>query len=68
VVVRIALWFAGGTALFAGMYLTSMVLNSRNPPRWPEWWVGGVAFIGVELVVHFVIALRGRDGFYNGRG
>jgi hypothetical protein len=56
----------GGTVLAIGMVLTSMGVTRFRP--WPAWWIGGVAFIGVELVAHFVLSLRGRPSFYNGRG
>lgn len=66
---RMATWFAGGCLLWAGMYLTAMALSRFHAPqRRLAWWVGGVAFIGIELVVHLVLQLRGRDNFYNGRG
>jgi hypothetical protein len=48
-----------------------MALGLR-PMRWgawgSAWWVGGVAFIGIELVVHLALQVRGRPSFYNGRG
>ena len=68
VAARLAIWFAGGVGLALGMHLTAMALGASRPARWPAWWVGGVAFIGVELVVHLVLQLRGRPSFYNGRG
>jgi len=30
--------------------------------------LGGLAFIGIELVTHLVLQLRGRPSFYDGRG
>ena len=68
VVARVAVWFAGGTGLALGMGLTAMALAGFGPARWPAWWVGGLAFIGVELVAQLVLQLRGRPSFYNGRG
>jgi hypothetical protein len=65
---RIAVWFVGGTALALGMALTAIVLTRWRPVRWPAWWLGGLAFIGVELVAHLALQLRGRPSFYNGRG
>jgi hypothetical protein len=71
VAARIGVWFAGGVALAVAMGLTATVLGVR-PPRWseygPAWWIGGVAFIGIELIAHLVLQLRGRPSFYNGRG
>lgn len=57
---RLVYWFAGGCVLAAGALATQ-----RFP--WP-WWMGGVLFIGVELVVHFLLLLRRQPSFYNGRG
>jgi hypothetical protein len=68
VVARVAVWFIGGSALALGMGLTAMALGGVEAARWPAWWVGGLAFIGVELVAQFVVQLRGRPSFYNGRG
>ena len=65
---RIAVWFVGGTVLALGMALTAIVLTRWRPVRWPAWWLGGLAFIGVELVAHLALQLRGRPSFYNGRG
>jgi hypothetical protein len=65
---RIAVWFAGGVVLYAGVRVTAMALAGFRPARWPAWWVGGVGFIGVELVTHLVLQLRGRPSCFNGRG
>jgi hypothetical protein len=68
---RIGVWFVGGIGLALGMGLTAMALRFR-PTRWgawgPAWWIGGLAFIGIELVAQLVLQLRGRPSFYNGRG
>jgi hypothetical protein len=50
------------------MDLTAMALTGFRPAQWPAWWLGGLAFIGLELVVHLVLQLRGQPSFYNGRG
>ena len=65
---RIAVWFVGGTGLALGAYLTAMTLVGFRPARWPGWWLVGLGFIGVELVAHLALQLRGRPSFYNGRG
>ena len=68
VAARVGVWFAGGAGLAMGMGLTAMALAGFRPARWPAWWLGGLAFIGIELVAHLVLQLRGRPSFYNGRG
>jgi hypothetical protein len=65
---RVAVWFVGGVVLLFAMRATSMAIGRAPPMRWPAWWVGGLAFIGIELVAHLVLQLRGRPNFYNGRG
>jgi hypothetical protein len=50
------------------VYLTAMVLADFGPAHWPAWWLGGLAFIGIEIVVHLMLQLRGQPSFYNGRG
>lgn len=64
---RVATWFLGGVALAFGMALTVLAVGLR-PARWPAWWLGGLAFIGLELLVHLALQLRGKPSFYNGRG
>ncbi len=66
--VRLVVWFIGGIVLEFGMMLTALAIVGLRPARWPAWWLAGLAFIGVELVVHGVLQLRGRSSFYNGRG
>src|SRR5258705_12208782 len=66
--VRVVVWFIGGAALALGMKLTAMALGGFRSVQWPAWWRWGVVFIGIELVVHLVLQLRGRPSFYNGRG
>ncbi len=65
---RVGAWFVGGTGLAVGMALPALVLAGFRPAQWPAWWLGGLAFIGLELVVHLVLQLRGRPSFYSGRG
>ncbi len=65
---RAAVWFIGGIVLALGMAMTARLLAQWRPARWPAWWIGGLAFIGVELAVHSVLQLRGRRSFYDGRG
>lgn len=65
---RVAVWFGGGSVLALGMALTALALAGFRPSRWPPWWSGGLAFIGVELVAQLALQLRRRPSFYNGRG
>jgi hypothetical protein len=65
---RLGVWFVGGIGLALGMALTAIALNEFVPARWPVLWFGGLAFIGIELVAHLALQLRGRPSFYNGRG
>src|SRR5262245_9454146 len=68
VMARLVIWFTSGCGLAAAMAVTAQALGGPYPPRWPLWWVGGAAFIGIELVAHLVLQLRGSSSFYNGRG
>jgi hypothetical protein len=68
VAARVGVWFVGGIGLAVGMGLTAMAFAGFLPAHWPHWWLGGLAFIGIELVAHLVLQLRGRPSFYNGRG
>ena len=68
IVTRVAVWFGGGVVLSLGMGVTAMALARFQPARWPGWWLGGLAFIGVELIAQLALQLRGRPNFYNGRG
>ena len=65
---RIAVWFAGGALLAMGMRFTAIALHAPRPLPASIWWIGGIAFIGLELVVHLVLHARGRPSFYDGRG
>lgn len=68
IAVRLAVWFIGGVGLAFGMRLTAMAFTGRRPAPWATWWMAGFAFIGIELVAHLVLQLRGRPSFFNGRG
>jgi len=60
---RLAVWFLGGTALYAGALGTRWLLTGVGSPPWP-WWIGGVFFIGAELVAHLALLIRGRPSVY----
>ena len=66
-VARLAYWFAGGSALYAGALATLAALTGRGSGQWP-WWAGGVGFVGVELLIHQLLRARGQASFYNGLG
>jgi hypothetical protein len=60
--------FIGGTLLMAAMSLTARAFGrDRLMPDVPLW-VGGAAFVGIELVAQVFLQLRHRPSFYNGRG
>ena len=67
-VARVGTWFFGGCALGVGMVLTARTLDGTNLIDWPAWWLAGVVFIGLELVVHSVLQVRGQPSFFNGHG
>ena len=60
---RLAAWFVGGTALYAGVLGTRWLLTHRGPPSWP-WWTGGAFFIAAELIAHLLLLLRGQPSVY----
>ena len=64
---RLAWWLAGGAILGAALTATAHALPIAAPP-WRWWWMGGPIFVGVELVVHAMLAGRGRPSFYRGDG
>ncbi len=50
-----------------GMVLTAMAMGLPGV-RLSFWWIGGIAFIGIELVVHLALQCAGGRAFYDGRG
>jgi len=66
-VVRVLVWLSGGVVLYVGMAATARALPIEAPPL-RLWWFGGFLLVGVELVVHALLAVRRRPNFYNGRG
>ncbi len=65
---RILVWFAGGVILETGMRVTAATVAGFRHARWPQWWVAGLAFTGVELIAHVALQMRRLPGFFNGRG
>jgi len=68
ILARVATWFVGGIVLALGMAVTARALSGFRQGPWPAWWLGGLAFVVLELVVHLALQLRGQPSFYNGRG
>ncbi len=68
VVARIAVWFVGGMMLALGARLTATLLSEHRSLAWLTWATAGTVFVGIELVAHGVLHLRGRPSFYNGLG
>ncbi len=64
--VRLLVWACGGALLYACMLGTARVF-AFHAPHWP-WWSGSILFLGIELVVHAILATRGSPNFYDGRG
>jgi hypothetical protein len=62
---RVLAWLAGGTLLMAGARFTVVSLGAP-PGGLPPWWLGGPAFVGLELLVHALLQRRGRPNFYDG--
>src|SRR5438874_11384356 len=52
VMARGVVWFVGGIALLFAMKLTATLLIGYRPAPWPPWWIGGLGFVAIELVVH----------------
>jgi len=66
-VARVVYWFAGGSLLFEGALVTRALLGVQL--RIPySWWMAGIAFVAVELLIHLFIRSRGQANFYDGRG
>ena len=68
VATRVSLWFIAGVGIAIAMRLTLIALAGVSPRHWPAWWLSGCAFIGIELMAHLVLQVRGRPNFYNGLG
>ena len=65
---RVAVWFASGVILAAGVQLTVGIFADHASIRWLTWATAGALFVAVELVAHAGLHLRGRPSFYNGLG
>jgi hypothetical protein len=65
--VRLAVWFAGGSMLYVPMMMTARLVSIHTLHA-ASWWLWGLLFVGIELVVHAAMALRGSPNFYRGDG
>jgi hypothetical protein len=55
--------------LSIGMGLTAIALAGLRPAHYSAWWwLGGLAFIGIELATHLVLQVAWATQLYNGRG
>jgi hypothetical protein len=68
VAARVGVWFVGGIGFAIAMRWTAMALSRHRMAHRPAWWIAGLGFIGIELVAHLALQLRGRSSFYNGLG
>ena len=64
---RIAYWFLGGAVLFEAAQ-TTQALFARHVSVPFSWWLAGIGFVGVELLVHLRLRARGEASVYDGRG
>jgi uncharacterized membrane protein YdcZ (DUF606 family) len=65
---RVVVWFVGGVVLGLGIVLTMRLFPLTRALRPPPWWMAGVVFIALELVVHLVLFARRRPNCYSGDG
>lgn len=63
---RVMVWFVGGAFLYMCMAVTARALPGGA--GFGMWWFGGLLLIGIELLVHTVLALREQPNFYCGTG
>jgi hypothetical protein len=63
---RLCLWYAGGCALYLCMSGSAHFLPFAPLPLSFLPW-SGLAFMGIELLAHAFLALRGQPSFYDGR-
>jgi len=66
VAARLAVWCVAGVVFYLLMALTTRVVPLHHLP-WAWCWIGGPAFVLVELLAHVGLAVRGLPNFYDGR-
>lgn len=64
---RILCWFIGGSVIYGATVLT---MGTFLPPYLSgvAWWVAGLAFVAGELLMHGLMAIRGKGSVYHGQG
>jgi hypothetical protein len=67
VLARVVVWLVAGGVFVLAMRSTAGFMTGAQWIQAP-FWLGGVAFLGVELIAHLGLQLRGRPSFYNARG
>ncbi len=65
--VRLVIWFVGGSALYAGALATRALLTGHRALPWP-WWAAGALFVAAELLIHLLMRARRQPSVYDGLG
>jgi hypothetical protein len=65
--VRLLYWFVGGSLIYGAALVTMWVLPQLHLPDAP-WWLVGLAFLAMELLMHGLMAMRSKGSAYSGRG
>ena len=62
---RVLTWMAGGVLFAMAMHLTGSALGDAYFVTWPPLWLGAVGMIGIELIAHTALRLRGLPSFFD---
>jgi hypothetical protein len=68
VTARLLTWFAGGVLCGIAMGFTARAIGTAPSAQWLNWWISGLGFVALELIVHLVMFVRGIPSFYDRRG
>jgi hypothetical protein len=63
--VRICYWFLSAIILLALASVVYNLLSNRKGPL-VEWWIFGLIYIGIQLVMNAIMHMRSKKSFYNG--
>lgn len=63
--VRICYWFLSAVLLFAVATLANNLLSQRAGYL-GGWWIFGLIYIGIQLVMYAIMHIRFKKSFYNG--